>query len=367
MPHDVRSRYHAVELIDWVERVLERLGMPRSDAQVGAAAVVDADLRGIDTHGLANFVSHWHYASGLRDRSVNAAPTVAVLRESTVTAAWDADAGFGPVVARRAMENAIDRAQAHGVGTVTVRNGRHFGAAGQFARLAAEHGLLAMVMAHTAPSAFPPGAAVPLIGTNPIAFAAPAPDGRPPVVFDMAVTAAAGSKVQAAARDGKQVPHGWIRDREGRSTTDPARSAGLLLLGAGADGGGHKGYGLGLMVDIFSGLLSGTGSGIFTTFGPEWRVGSWFSAWRIDAFVDRADFDNSMKQMIDVIHASAEPGGELAVPGERSHNLHDWNLRHGVPLADEVVDQCHVWAQYTAEDFPSAIAGELEPRSAEGD
>lgn len=351
-----RARYRADDLLAWVQGVLEGYGMPRDDARIGATVVVDADLSGVGTHGLSNFGGHWHYAPGLRDGAVSVAPCVEVLRESAVTAAWDAGRGFGPVVAHRAMSAAMAKAEAGGVGMVTVRDGCHFGAGGYFARMAAERHLVGMVMAHTAPAAVPPGGRDPLVGTNPLAVSAPVA-GRAPFVLDMAVTAAAGTKVQVAQREGRPVPPGWIVDADGRPTTDPAAWAALLPLGAGPDGGGHKGFGLGMVVDILSGILSGTGSGLFASFGPDWRIGYWMAAWRVDAFVDPAEFDREMVRMVDGMHAARPAPGStgVLVPGERAAAARVERRRAGVPLDDAVVQACRDVVTETGVAFPAPI------------
>ena len=356
MPTDRRARFGSDDLTAWVRGVLEHYGMPPDDAGLGAGVVVDADLSGVETHGLSNFGSHWHYAPGLRDGAVSVTPRVEVLRESAVTAAWDAGRGFGPVVAHRAMSAAIGKAESGGVGMVTVRDGCHFGAAGYFARMAAERHLVGMVMSNTAPATVPPGGRARVVGSNPLAVAAPVA-GRAPFVLDMAITAAAGTKVQVARREGRPVPPGWIVDADGRPTTDPAAWAGLSPLGAGPDGGGHKGFGLGMVVDILSGVLSGTGSGVFASFGPDWRIGYWMAALRVDAFVDPGEFDREMVRMVDGVHATCPAPGSsgVLVPGERAAAARAERRRDGVPLDDAVVRSCRAVATETGLPFPSPI------------
>src|ERR1700720_961885 len=152
--------------------VLCRLGLSDEDAAIGAAVLIDADLAGVDTHGIVNFPTHLHYVKGLQSGAVDPAPVVTVLRESPVSAAWDSGRGFGPVVAYRAMEAAIAKADATGIGMITVRNGCHFGANGYFAEMAAAGDRVAMVAANTIAATFPPGGLQPAVGTNPFAFAA---------------------------------------------------------------------------------------------------------------------------------------------------------------------------------------------------
>ena len=196
---DGRARYRSGDLRRWMFDVLCRYGLPAGDAAIGADTLADADLSGIDTHGISNFVGHWHYAPGLVDGTVQPVPQITVLRDSPVAASWDSGRGFGPVVAHRAMSEVIAKARRAGIGMVTVRDGCHFGATGYVARMAAEEDMIGMVMCHTAPSALAPGGLEKVFGTNPLAVAAPV-GGGPPFVFDMATTTAAGTKVQVARR-----------------------------------------------------------------------------------------------------------------------------------------------------------------------
>ncbi len=353
---DGRPRYDAEGLRAWLTALLVDTGLPASDALVSAEVIVDADLSGVETHGLSNLTTHPHYLPGLESAVVAPAPVLTELRGSSVTAAWDAGRGFGPVVAHRAMTAAIEKAQAHGLGMITVRNGCHFGTAGYFARLAAERGMIGMVMANTVAAGVPPGGAAPAVGTNPIAVGAPI-RGRAPFVFDMAVTAAAGTKVIVARREGRQVPPGWIVDAEGRPTTDPDAYAGLLLLGAGPEGGGHKGFGLGLVVDLLAGLLSGTGAGIHQTFGPQWRIGYWLAAISIEAFLEPAAFDQEMLRLVDAVHAVPPAAGASGVllPGERGAAVRADREAQGIPLDTAVANACRDAGLRRGLPFPTAL------------
>jgi LDH2 family malate/lactate/ureidoglycolate dehydrogenase len=354
-----RRRYAAKDLSAFMAGVLRAYGMPDDDAELGARILTHADLSGVDTHGIANFVTHWHYAEGLRDGSVQARPKIEVLRESPVATAWDAGRGFGPIVAHRAMSAAIDKAAATGIGMVTVRGGCHFGAHGYYVQMATEHDMIGMSMCHTAPSAMPPSGLDKVVGTNPLGFGAPVA-GSHPFVLDMATTAAAGTKLVFARRRGEPIPWGWASDANGEVTTDAEAAGGgaLLPLGSTAEMGANKGLGLGLVVDILSGVLSGTGSGLFQQFGPEWRQGYWMAAWRIDAFVDVDDFNQEMARTIEAIHASRPAPGHDAVlvPGDRAAASRADRAITGIPLDDGVVAQCQAFSQSTSVPFPDPIA-----------
>jgi L-2-hydroxycarboxylate dehydrogenase (NAD+) len=340
----------------FVAGVLAHFGLPPEDAAVGAAVVIDADLTGVATHGIANLASHAHYATGLRNREVEPRPTVTVLRDAPVAAAWDSGRGFGPVVAYRAMEVAVAKAQAAGVGMVTVRNGRHFGANGYFAEMAARRGLMAMVTTNTPVVGFPPGGRRPVVGTNPFAFAAPVDDG-PPLVVDVALTAVSGSKVINARRAGEAVPEGWVVDARGDPATDPAvtrAGGGLELLGGQV--AGHKGYGLALMVDAL-GILAGNGSGIWQAVeAPVWSQGQWFAAWRIDLFVDPAEFLAEMGRVADYVRDTpSKPGAPAHLPGHLRAARRAERRVKGIPLpADVVVDLQELTAE-TGVPLPPAL------------
>jgi LDH2 family malate/lactate/ureidoglycolate dehydrogenase len=319
----------------------------------GLRSFWDADLAGVDTHGIANLASHPHYVPGLRSGEVDSTTRIEVLRDSPVAAAWDSGEGFGPVVAHRAMEAAIAKAETAGIGMVTVRDARHFGANGYFAEMAAGRGFIGMVTANTPVAGFPPGALRPATGTNPIAFAAPQRDG-PPLVVDLALTAVSGSKVMAAHASGEAVPSGWVVDAKGRPTTDPVASragGGLALLGG--DVAGHKGYGLALIVDTLA-ILAGNGPGARqAAYSPRWSQGQWFAAWRIDLFLDPDEFLEGMSQLTDHVHSvPLMDGSSLSVPGERRSRCRTERTAGGVPLPSGLVSELRELAAEAGVVFP---------------
>jgi len=254
------------------------------------------------------------------------------------------------------MEAAIAKADATGIGMITVRNGCHFGANGYYAEMAARRDSVGMVAANTIAATFPPGGLEPAVGTNPFAFAAPV-GGAHPLVVDIALTTVSGSKVMGARRRGESVPLGWIVDAEGNPTTDPAAaSSGGSILPLGGAEAGHKGYGLALMVDVL-GILSGTGSGLWQHYTPEWRQGQWFAAWRIDAFVDPDEFRAEMRQLVDHIHAIRPvPGSAVLVPGDRRAACRAARASNGIPVDDDIAEQCRELAAASRVPFPEPLA-----------
>ncbi len=353
---DHRSRYRAEQLTRFTASVFERYGMPSEDAQLAAGVLIDADLSGIESHGIAHLPWHPGYAPGFKRGLINPNPTVKVLRESPTTATWDAGSGLGVLIATKAMHATIAKAEASGIGMIAVTNGQHFGAAGYYARLAAERDMIGMAMCNVVPIAVASGSLDRAYGTNPIAFGAPVADGHP-FLLDAATTAVAGGKLEIAQRQGKTIPPGWAVDAEGNDTDDPAilRKGGALQpLGSHVHTSSHKGYGLGIMVDILTGVLPGMGSAIFE--GARMQ-GWWFAAWRIDAFRDVAEFKADMKRMVDHLRGLRPREGVEAVlvAGDPEARARAERTRLGIPLDEETIQQLGELAKELQLDFPAAI------------
>lgn len=353
---DTRARYGAEALRNFTANIFEHYGVPVEDAKRGAEVLVDADLAGIESHGIAHLPWHPGYAPGLKKGIVNPTPEIKVLRESAATASWDGDGGIGVVVGPKAMEACLEKARETGIGMVTVANGRHFGAAGYYAHVAARQDMIGMAMCNVPPIAAAGGGIQRVYGTNPIAFGAPV-EGDHPFLLDIATTAVAGGKLEIAMRQGKKIPAGWAIDADGNDTDDPAilgKRGALLPLGSRMETSAHKGYGLGLMVDILSGVLGGAGSGLF--LDRKLLVqGYWFAAWRIDAFRDPVEFKAEMKRMADHIRATKpEPGREaVLIPGDPEALQRAYREANGIPLDQETVDQLTELGAETGIAFPA--------------
>jgi LDH2 family malate/lactate/ureidoglycolate dehydrogenase len=220
--------------------------------------------------------------------------------------------------------------------------------------------MIGMTMSHTAPSGVAPTGLDKVFGTNPLAVGAPVAD-RDPFVLDMATTAASGTRVMFARRRGDEIPWGLVADADGLVTTDGdalASGGSLLPLGSTPESGANKGFGLALVVDILSGVMSGTGSGLFQTFGSEWRQGYWMAAWRLDLFVEPDDFKNDMAAMADAIHASRPRPGidRVTIPGDRAIAERSERARNGIPLDDRVQRLAHELASDVGVPFPEPLA-----------
>lgn len=330
-------RVDAERLRAFVAALLERLDLRKQDARVVADVLVEADLRGIESHGVAALVSHAGYARHLRTGRIKAQPEVRLVADRPGLSVFDGDDGLGMIVGRRAMEHAITRAGQVGVHLAVVRHSRHFGIAGYYAMLALERGMIGLAGTNASPRVVPTFGRVPLYGTNPIAFAAPAGE-QEPFLLDMATSAVASGKIVVAARHRTPIPEGWAADAEGRPTTDleaVLKARRLLPLGSRPELSSYKGYGLAVMVEILSAVLAG---GPVMPDESEPRRAHWFMAIDIGQAIDPAEFAALMDEMLHRLKTSAPaPGHErVLVAGERELAHRREALARGVPLHPEV-------------------------------
>ncbi len=353
MLNETAHRVRAEILVDFCVRVFEELGVASEDARITAQVLLSADLQGIASHGVAHLK---RYADALRAGTIVARPETRIVVETPTTATIDAGAGLGPPVAYRAMQRAIQKAVALGSGFVVVRNSNHYGIAGYYARMALEHDCIGMSMTNASSRVVPTFGRRAVLGTNPIAVAAPAANELP-FVLDMATSTVAQGKLEIADQLDKPIPLGWAIDSDGQPTTDAHRAlrelknragAGLLPLGgAGELFGGHKGYGLGVWVDIFSGLLSGAAYASLTyPVTPDGKVlpanlGHFFGAWRIDSFRPVGEFKAEMDNLQRILKESPKASGEarIYIHGEKEHVALERNRREGVPLNAQVLGE----------------------------
>ncbi len=338
----------AQQLRRFTEQIFQTIGCSDTDARLAADVLVSADLRGVDSHGVARlpgYVRLWDHGR------LNPQPRIRLVHETPSTAVLDGDRGLGLVVGPAAMKVAIDKARVAGTGWVAVRNSNHFGIAGYHAMLALPHDMIGQAMTHAAPLVAPTFSLDKLLGTNPVAYAIPAGE-EPPFVADFASTAVAYGKLEILQRKGQPIPEGWAQDADGQPTTDAhaIRNGGALLpLGTDREHGSHKGYGLGAVVDIFSGVLSGANYGPFVppfaTAGfmsasqPVGEgTGHFFGAMRIDAFRPASEFKAHIDHWIRTFRqARAVAGHQVLIPGDPERHLEDDRLMNGIPLAEPVL------------------------------
>ena len=355
-------RIKADELRSFTKEVFVRSGMPAEDAAIAADILVETDLRGIDSHGVAHLGGPFSYAEELKSGLHNLKPRIRTIRETTTTALVDGDNGFGLIVAYRAMELAIRKAKEAGIAMVTVTNSHHFGASQYYSTMALPHDMIGLSMTNCAAQVVPTHGSKPMLGTNPLSFAVPA-GKESPYVLDMATSAVAFGKLEIAQRKGVSIPQGWAVDKDGNLTTDPKdgfEGGALLPLGSSAELGSYKGYGLAVLVDILAGVLSGMGYSA-TLSEEDGKMGHFFGAIRIDGFRPVDEFKAMMDDMLATLRATPPaPGKErVLVPGQIEHETKQERSRQGIPLHPEVLNGLKEQAQKLGVDSPleQQIAG----------
>lgn len=332
-----RRKVNPQRLERFVSSAFQRVGIPASDADLTAGILVEADLRGIDSHGILNL--YGTYIQGIRDGSINRKPEIKIAWGSPTTASVDGDSGLGFVVSHRAMGECIKMAEAHGTGWVTAYNSTHSGAGAHYVLMAANKDMIGLHFSTGGSTVAAPGGKGRLIGNNVLAFAAPGMK-HGPFVLDMAPTMAIANKLHMLQWEGKGMPEGWAIDAAGRPITDPnvyfAQEGAILPLGSTAANGVHKGFGLLLVSDILTGLLSGDGGSMFRKKGDH---SHFFCALRIDAFPTGGAFKYLMDEMVEKLHSTptVEGVGRIRYPGERGNLTFKERSASGIPLRPSVV------------------------------
>jgi LDH2 family malate/lactate/ureidoglycolate dehydrogenase len=326
------------KLVGFVQAAFEKLGVPADDARIAADALVAADLRGVDTHGVIRFSPQAWYVKWLTEGSMTARPNIRVISESASTALLDGDRGMGMVVGRRAMELSIRKAKEFGIGMVGVRNSRHYGMSANYAMQALPHDMIGIAMTNASRQVVPTFGREARFGTNPICFAVPS-DHERPFVLDMATTTAAAGKLELAARLGKSIPEGWALSESAQSTNDPRvaqKARRLLPLGGTRESGSHKGYGLAMLVEILCGVLTGTITALNADQDPR---GHFFGAIRVDAFRPADAFKRDMDRLIRELKSTPPIEGQsrVYVAGEIEFEIEEERAERGIPLLPSVL------------------------------
>jgi LDH2 family malate/lactate/ureidoglycolate dehydrogenase len=339
-------RVPEADLKSFVSRALTTVGVELEPARIVGEVLVAADLRGIESHGVARL--RWFYVDRIRNGRISARPTYEVVRESATSLLLDAGNGLGHPASHLAMTRAIHKARQSGIAFAAVRNSNHYGIAGYYAMMALEHDMIGICSTDSAHFAVPTFGRSPMQGTNPFAFAIPA-GGEPAFVLDFATTTVTYGKLEVYERKGLKLKPGWAVDNEGNPADDPAvRHGGGSLLplgGFGTEGGGHKGYGLGALAEILTGVLSGGWFGAALTVAesltsPSGITSHFFGAIRIDAIRDVADFKRDMDRELRTFKNSARAPGQdrVYVAGEIEHENEIAFRRDGIPLIAPVID-----------------------------
>jgi LDH2 family malate/lactate/ureidoglycolate dehydrogenase len=330
-------------------KVFLHFGIPQSDAELAAEVLSLSDLRGIDSHGVARLHT---YFDMLTLGKINSKPNIKIVRDKKSVCTVDGDNGLGLVVGPKANEIAMDKADAHGSGWVSVCNTNHYGIASYYSLKALERDMIGWSMTNTTKLVAPLWGAERMLGTNPISIAFPGLK-NPPIVIDLATSAAAYGKIEIAKRKGAPVPKGWIINNQGEMTTDPndmINGGALLPLGSERELGGHKGYALSAMVDILTSVLSGANRG---PFAPPFAlrqeipsrsvgkgIGHFFGAMQIDGFMDVEEFKKRIDEWIEVFRNTKPAKGTTGViiPGDPEHAEEAIRRKDGVPLIEAVVN-----------------------------
>ncbi len=336
------------QLFDFSKKVFVAIGHSEERATEAARVLISADMRGVDSHGIARlkgYVRLWEV-----DR-INATPDIKIVHETPSTAVIDADKALGLISGPEAMQVAIEKAKNVGTGWVSVKNSNHYGIAGYHSMMALEHDMIGISMTNASPLVSPTFSKERLLGTNPISVAIPAKK-QPPFVADMATTTAANGKLEILQRKNEDAPDGWIQDKEGNPTNNArgvVEGGALLPLGGDREHGSHKGYILGSVVDIFSAVLSGANYGPwvppFVSFIDPLPnlvgegLGHFFGAMRVDAFRPKEEFLEHMDTWIERFRESQaiDPANPVLIPGDPEREMESIRRKEGVPLLDPVI------------------------------
>ena len=321
------------DLQEFTINIFNKFGVPVDDAKIVADILINADQRGIGSHGVQRLK---RYTDGLKTGVMKAVGDMKVLKETPNTLLISGGDGLGQVIGYQAMKLVIDKALKNNVAFAAVRDSNHYGIAGYYSIMALEHDLIGISITNSAPLIVPTHGKDAVVGTNPISIAVPSGKERP-FVLDMATSTVPRGKLEVYGREGKTMPSTWATDEIGNPTQDIPRvlanlldkkGGGLLPLGgAEEESGGHKGYGLAFVVDIFSGVLSGSvfGPNLYSKKGEPAKVSHFFGAIKIDAFIESALFKSIMYEYINTLKSSAKAADRdrIFIHGEKEFEVYD--------------------------------------------
>lgn len=340
--------YSYEQLHTFAKKIFIAIGHTEELAASAADVLISADIRGVDSHGIARlkgYVRLWEV-----DR-INAKPNIQIVHETPSTATIDADAALGLVAGPRAMQVAIDKAKQVGTGWVSVKNSNHYGIAGFHSMMALEEDMIGISLTNASPLVAPTFGKERMLGTNPISVAIPTLN-ETPFIADMATTTAANGKLEVLQRKKEDAPLGWIQDGDGTPTSNAhgVKEGGALLpLGGDREHASHKGYILGSIVDIFSAVLSGANYGPwvppFVSFidpvaDPVGEgLGHFFGAMRVDAFRPKEEFLQHMDQWVARFRQTTpiDPNVPVQIPGDYERGMEAERLKNGIPVLDAVI------------------------------
>ncbi len=336
--------------------VFSKMGCNDQDAKVAAKFLVNADRRGIDSHGVARLSG---YVRLWKKGRINTSPNMVVETEAPAALTLNADAGLGMVAGFKTMDQLLKKSEQTGVAFGVVKNSNHFGIAASYVEMALQAGAIGWAMTNASPLVSPAGGKERLLGTNPICVGIPA-GKEAPFLLDMATTTAANGKLEVLKRKGKSAPTGWVLDANGNPTQDIdalSKGGAMVPLGSNSDGAWHKGYGLGALVDILSGVLPGAGFGPwvppFVAFlepkpnAPGDGIGHFFGVMRPEAFRNKQDFLNDMDLWLKTFRNSAatDSNQPVMIPGDPERAIAEAREKQGTPLPSTVLNDLNTLAQ----------------------
>ena len=325
--------------------VFKGVGIPEEDAKLCAEVLITSDMRGIDSHGIGRLKPI--YIDRIRDGIINPITQIDVIKEGPTTAVLDGNNGMGQVVSKKAMEMAIEKAKTYGMGMVAVRNSNHYGIAGYYALMAAEHNMIGITGTNARPSIAPTFGVENMLGTNPLTFGMPT-DEAFPFVLDCATSITQRGKIEVYGREGKALPEGWVIGEDGEPRTDTMAvltdlvkgGAALAPLGGiGEELGGYKGYGYATVVEILSAALQG-GAFLKGLLGFEngrkvpYRLGHFFMAVDISHFTEVDEFKKTAGDILRELRASRKAPGasHIYTAGEKEYEAWQYRKDKGVPV-----------------------------------
>lgn len=340
-------------------QLLRSAGLRESAALLVIDSLIESNLRGIDSHGLARLP---HYLARIRAGSIEACPTIGVRQLAPATSLVDGGNGLGQLVMWQAADEAMRLARQAGAGWVSVRNSSHCGALSYYGLRMAAAGMIGIVFTHVDSLVVPHGSSKPFCGTNPICITAPGAEGQS-LCLDMATSITPWNSVRNAAIEGVPIPAGWAVDSAGRETTDPDQVMAIHPFGA------HKGSGLGIMIDVLCAMLSGSPFGpdipkMYGDLSQRRTLGGLVGAIDVSRFLPTAAFRQRVAQMMGCIGAltPSQPDGRVLYPGEPEMICREERLAHGIPLGLGVIEELNRCAQQ-CDESPLTVDDSKNPPS----
>jgi L-2-hydroxycarboxylate dehydrogenase (NAD+) len=349
-------------LFDFTKSVFMKMGCPEKDADVIAEVFLAAEIRDHASHGMIRIKDYYQLWKAGR---INTNPDVSIVHESPSTAVVDGDNAIGMVAARKSMEIAINKAKTAGTGWVATRNSNHFGIAGYYSMMALKYDMVGICLTNANPLVAPTFSVSRMMGTNPIAVAVPTLK-QPPFVADFATTPIARGKLAVAEKKGEKVPFGFVQDKEGHPSDDPAIlkvGGSMVTLGGDRVHGSHKGFCLSAIVDIFSAVFSGANFGPFVPPSVAYLpvldkkvgegTGHFFGAMRIDAFRPASEYKLIMDEWIETFRSAKPSEGheKVIIPGDPEREAEERIMKNGIKLVPAIKDDLKEIAKELKIDF----------------